>query len=87
MATRWLITGGILYQKCFREIAVVLVCTDVYTSGYVNGMDDISKMRKKSLLRNFANMAESTCTGLAKAVVFPVYLPSQVIHAIYLNYK
>jgi hypothetical protein len=87
MATRWLIAGGLLYRECFKEVAVMMVCADVYMSGYTNVFDDMSKNTKKPFLRNIANMAEGTCTGLAKAVVFPVYIPSQMIYAIYLNCK
>ena len=78
MYISWIIAAGI-YKQYAQKMAVVTVCTDVYVSGYINAMDDVSKNRKKPFLHNIANMAVSTGTGLMKAAIFPIYIPTSII--------
>lgn len=85
--TRWLIAGGLLYKGVFKEMAVMIVCTDLYVCGYVNAMDDMSKKTKKPFLRNIANMAQTTTIGMAKAVIFPVYIPLTAVSLLFYSLR
>ena len=84
MNTRWLFAAGYLYKSWVKKITVLTVCIEVYSCGYINALEDNRKQMKKSFLKNIANMAQSTCIGVTKGVIFPIYLPASVL---YINYK
>jgi hypothetical protein len=75
MNSRWLFAAGTAYTGLVREFMVMNVCVDVYVSGYLNALEDCSLNKKKTLVRNFANMAGSTLSGVIKGALFPIHLP------------
>lgn len=84
MNTRWLFVAGHLYKSSVKKITVLSVCIDVYSCGIFNALEDNRTQMKKSFLKNIVNMAQSTCIGVMKGIVFPIYLPASVL---YINYK
>ena len=83
MMSKWLFLGSMFYKHSFPPALVSLVAVEVYTNGYKNGLEDFSRLKKKPFLRNIANMAESTCIGTAKALVFPIYIPANLLYLYY----
>ena len=87
MSSKWLFIGSMFYRHSFPPALVSLVAVEVYTNGYKNGLEDFSRLKKKPFLRNIANMVESTCIGTAKALVFPVYIPVNLLYLYHYNTK
>jgi len=83
MISKGLFIGCTFYKHLFPPALVSLVAVEVYTNGYKNGLEDFSRLKKKPFLRNIANMVESTCIGTAKAVVFPIYIPANLLYYLY----
>ena len=79
MNTRWLFAAGRLYKSWVKKITVLSVCIEVYSCGIFNALEDNRTQMKKPFLKNIVNMAQSTCIGVTKGVIFPIYLPARLI--------
>ena len=76
-----------IYNGLVREMIVMNVCINVYVSGYANALDDCSSDTKKTVIRNFANMAGSTCSGVVTGVLFPIYIPTIAVQLAYTEFQ
>ncbi len=85
MLTKHIFTLGLIYKSVVKEIIVANVCADVYLSGYLNGTEDVIERKKKTFIRNIGNMMGSTCTGVIKGALFPVYFPGVALYLLLYN--
>ena len=85
MLNKYIFAFGLLYKSVVKEMIVANVCADVYLCGYLNGMEDVIKLKKKTFIRNIGNMMSSTCTGVIKGALFPVYFPGVALYLLLYN--